>query len=77
MPIVIARYRAFMSDNYQGASGKPYEDEVKFYFASGETIEAVFENVDVMISKRVKEVSELTMCGDDNKYQLISVNVSE
>lgn len=42
MAIVTAKYRALISDNHQGASGKSYEDKVVFEIDEEQQICMVF-----------------------------------
>lgn len=77
MATVIAKYRAIVSDNYQGASGKPYEDKVAFEIDENAEIYVIFGRVANEIEARTAKVAELTMCVSDKNYQIISVEVVE
>lgn len=77
MAIVTAKYRAFISDNYQGGSGKPYEDQVQFTVDSLCEVRGLFVNVDHEILKKTTKVAQLSMCNSDSEYQLISIELTE
>lgn len=77
MAVVTARYRGFISDNHQGGSGKPYEDSVSFEIDEESEIYTIFGRADSEIKKRTNKLARLSMCNNDNAYQLISVTVSE
>lgn len=77
MAIVTAKYRAFISDNYQGGSGKPYEDQVQFTVDTLCEIGGLFAKVESMILEKTMKTSDLTGCESDSEYQLISISIVE
>lgn len=77
MAIVTAKYRSFISDNYQGGSGKPYEDQVQFVVDYKCEIGGLFIKAEGEILSKTTKVADLTGCENDSEYQLISINIVE
>ncbi|AUR89358.1 hypothetical protein NVP1122B_67 [Vibrio phage 1.122.B._10N.286.46.F8] len=77
MAVATAKYRAFMSDNHQGASGKSYEDSVSFQVDEDSPIYTVFGLADSAINANTEKVYHMTMCENDRLYQLISIEITE